>query len=98
MVTVKCTSTPPGAAIFNEENVQIGATPMDLTLSRDKKHTLTFRLSGYQDVERTFVLSNFASDSMPVDITLTAIARPNPPSSRKPPKQSGKDPDMSVFE
>jgi serine/threonine protein kinase len=98
MVTVKCTSTPAGAAIINEEGVQIGATPMDLKLSRDKKHKLTFRLSGYQDVDRPLDFSAFASDSMPVEVTLSAVARPNTPGNKKPPKQGGKDPDMSVFE
>ncbi len=41
-----------GPAIFNEEGVQIGTTPTSLVLPRDKKHTLTFQLPGYQDTER----------------------------------------------
>lgn len=98
MVTVKCTSTPAGAAIFNEEGLQIGSTPLDLRLSRDKMHKLTFRLSGYQDADRPLDLSALAGDSMPVDVTLSANARPNPPTTRKPPKQGGKDSDMSAFE
>ncbi|WP_224248914.1 serine/threonine protein kinase [Hyalangium gracile] len=97
MVTVKCTSMPAGAAIFNEEGVQIGATPMDLRLARDKKHKLTFRLSGYHEVDRPLDFSAVASDSMPVEVTLTAIAR-TPPPTKKPPKQTGGGSDISVFE
>ena len=98
MVTVKFTSTPAGAAIFSEEGSQLGATPTSLRLARDKKHKLTFRLSGYQDADCPLDLSAVAGDSMPVDVTLTAVARPNPPSNKKPPKQGGKDSDMSAFE
>jgi serine/threonine-protein kinase len=96
MVTVNCNSTPTGAAIF-EEDAQIGTTPVALKLSRDKKHTLTFRFPGYQEKERTFDFSALAGDDLPVDVTLTAISRPSPP-PKKPSKQSGGGSDISVFE
>jgi serine/threonine-protein kinase len=97
MVTVSCTSTPAGAVIFNEAGQQIGATPMSLRLSRDTKHKLTFRLSGYQDVDRPLDLSAFAGDTMPVDVALPTIAR-TPPSNKKPPKSGNGGNDISVFE
>ncbi len=97
MVTVNCTSTPAGATILDEGGSQIGATPMSLRLSRDKKHKLTFRLAGYQDVERLLDLSAVSGDSMPVNVALPTIARP-PPSNKKPPKPGNNGSDMSVFE
>jgi serine/threonine protein kinase len=97
-VTVKCTSTPSGAAIFNEEGVQIGTTPVELVLPREKKHKLTFRLRGHQDENRLLDFSAVASDAMPVDIALTAV-RPVSTSKPKPPKQQGSNPpDISIFE
>lgn len=99
VVLVKCTSSPTGAAIFNEDGVQIGTTPQDLKLPRDKKHKLTFRLSGYQDTDRPLDFSVSDTDSMLVDVSLAAVARPaQTGGSRKPPKQTGGGSDISVFE
>jgi len=98
VVLVKCSSTPTGAAILNEEGVQIGTTPLDLKLPRDKKYKLTFRLSGFQDVDRPLDFSVSDSESMQVDVTLTAIARPTQTGSKKPPKQGNNGSDISVFE
>lgn len=100
VVLVKCSSTPTGAAILNEDGVQIGTTPMDLKLPRDKKHKLTFRLSGYQDADRPLDFSVSDSESMQVDVALNAVARPSPqPGGKKPPKQQNPGgSDISVFE
>ncbi|KFE69891.1 serine/threonine protein kinase [Hyalangium minutum] len=99
VVLVKCTSSPTGAAILNEDGVQIGTTPQDLNLPRDKKHTLTFRLSGYQDADRPLDFSVSASDSMQVDVSLTAVAKPaQAGGGKKTPKQTGGGSDISVFE
>jgi serine/threonine protein kinase len=98
VVLVKCSSTPTGAAILNDEGVQIGTTPMDLKLPRGKKHKLTFRLSGFQDVDRPLDFSVSDSDSMQVDVTLTAAAKPTQTGNKKPPKQGHTGSDISVFE
>jgi serine/threonine-protein kinase len=98
VVLVKCSSTPSGAAVLNAEGVQIGTTPMDLKLPRDKKHKLTFRLAGYQDADRPLDFSVSDSESMQVDVALTAIAKPTQTGGKKPPKQSNSGSDISVFE
>lgn len=99
VVLVKCSSTPTGAAIFNEDGVQIGTTPLDLKLPRDKKYKLTFRLSGYQDADRPLDFSVSDSDSMQVDVALSAVAKPSQTGgNKKPPKQTGGGSDISVFE
>jgi len=98
MVLVKCSSSPTGAAILNDEGVQIGTAPLDLKLSREKKHKLTFRLSGFQDVDRSLDFSASDSDSMQVDVTLPAVAKPSSGTSKKPPKQGSSGSDISVFE
>lgn len=92
MVMVKVTSKPSGAALFNEEGVQIGTTPTDLALPRDKQHKLTFRTDGYQAVERLLDFSVVAENSVEVDVTLSPIPRAT---TRKPPKQA---PDITTFE
>jgi serine/threonine protein kinase len=92
MVMVKVTSKPSGAALFNEEGVQIGTTPVNLALPRDKKHKLTFRADGYQSVDRLLDLSVAAGDSSAVDVTLSPTPRAT---TKKPPKQG---PDITTFE
>jgi serine/threonine protein kinase len=92
MMMVKVTSKPSGAALFNEEGVQIGTTPMDLALPRDKKHKLTFRADGFQSVERPLDFSVVAGDSVAVDVTLSPTPRAT---TKKPPKQG---PDITTFE
>ncbi|MBN1209111.1 MAG: protein kinase [Myxococcaceae bacterium] len=96
-VRVKLSSTPTGAAIFNEEGMQIGTTPAELSLDRDKQHKLTLRLNGYQDASRLLDFSAVASDEMPVDMTLTAVARPAP-TPKRPSKPANTGSDISVFE
>jgi serine/threonine-protein kinase len=98
VILVKCTSTPTGAAVLNAEGVQIGTTPMDLKLPRDKKYKLTFRLSGYQDADRPLDFSVSDSESMQVDVTLTAVSKPTQSGNKKPPKQGSNGSDISVFE
>jgi serine/threonine-protein kinase len=90
MVTVRVTSKPNGAAIFNDEGGQIGTTPADLALPRDKKYRLTFRADGYQSVERPLDFSAVAGGSVSVDVTLNPTQRTP---GKKPPK-----PDISTFE
>jgi serine/threonine-protein kinase len=92
MVLVKVTSKPSGAALFNEEGVQIGTTPADLTLPRDKKHKLTFRADGYQSLERPLDFSVAAGDTVTVEVTLAPTPRVT---NKKPPKQG---PDITTFE
>lgn len=92
MVMVKVTSKPNGAALFNEEGVQIGTTPTDLALPRDRKHKLTFRADGYQSVERPLDFSVVAGDSVAVDVTLSLTPRAT---TKKPPKQGS---DITTFE
>jgi serine/threonine protein kinase len=92
MVLVKVTSKPSGAALFNEDGVQIGTTPADLTLPRDKKHKLTFRADGYQSVERPLDFGSFAGDTTMVDVSLSPTPRVT---TKKPPKQG---PDITTFE
>jgi hypothetical protein len=98
VVLVKCNSTPSGAAVLNDEGDQIGTTPMELKLPRDKKYKLTFRLSGFQDVARPLDFSVSDSESMQVDVTLTALARPTQTGGKKTPKPGNNGSDISVFE
>ncbi len=93
-VKVSVTSKPSGAALFNEEGLQIGTTPADLVLPRDNKHKITFRADGYQSVDRLLDFSLVAGDSVVVDVTLSAIPTPRA-TTKKPPKQG---PDISTFE
>jgi serine/threonine-protein kinase len=86
------TSKPSGAALFNEEGLQIGTTPAALVLPRDNKHKITFRADGYQSVDRLLDFSLVAGDSVVVDVTLTPTPRAT---TKKPPKQG---PDITTFE
>jgi len=92
MVMVKVTSKPSGAALFNEEGVQIGTTPTELALPRDKKHKLTFRADGHQAVERPLDFSTVAEGSAAVEVTLPPTPRVT---TKKPPKQG---PDITTFD
>jgi serine/threonine-protein kinase len=91
-VKVTVTSKPSGAALFNEEGIQIGTTPADLVLPRDNKHRITFRADGHQSVDRLLDFSLVASDSVTVDVTLSPTPRAT---TKKPPKQG---PDITTFE
>jgi serine/threonine-protein kinase len=97
-VVVKLTSTPDGAGIFNDENVQIGTTPTSLVLPRDRKHKLRFQLQGYQDAERPLDLSVVADNSLAVDVSLTPVRTASPNNKPKPPKPGPEKPDISIFE
>jgi serine/threonine protein kinase len=68
-VTVRLRSTPSGADVF-EGAAQIGATPVDLKLSKDRVHSLSFRLKGYENAERVLDLSRLTQDATEVDVTL----------------------------
>jgi hypothetical protein len=97
-VVVRCTSNPPGAAVLNEEGVQIATTPADLKLPRDKKHRLKFQLAGHQDVERPLDLSVVADSSLTLDVALTPVrqtATTRPKSSKQPGNNTS---DVPVFE
>ncbi len=92
VVKVTVTSKPTGAALFNEDGVQIGNTPAELALPRDKKHKLAFRADGYQSVERLVDFSVVAGDTATVEVTLSPTPRTT---TKKPPKQG---PDITTFE
>jgi serine/threonine-protein kinase len=92
VVKVTVTSKPSGAALFNEDGVQIGNTPAELALARDKKHKLTFRADGYQPMERPLDFSFVAGDTVTVEVTLSPTPRVT---NKKPPKQG---PDITTFE
>jgi serine/threonine protein kinase len=97
-VMVKCTSNPPGAAILNDEGVQLATTPADLNLPRDRKHRLKFQLAGHQDVEKPLDLSVVAANSLTLDVALTPV-RQTTTTRPKPPKQPNNNPsDVPVFE
>ncbi|QSQ15208.1 serine/threonine protein kinase [Myxococcus landrumensis] len=93
---VKFNSTPPGAAIFEGEE-QIGTTPIELMLPRDKSHQLSFRLANHKSEERSLNFSRVAGDSQTVDVTLEAV-RTASPSRPKPPRSGNSGSDITVFE
>lgn len=93
---VKFNSTPPGAAIF-EGDEQIGTTPIELMLPRDKSHQLSFRLANHKSEERSLNFSRVAGDSQTVDVTLDPV-RAAPPSRPKPPRAGNPNSDITVFE
>ncbi|AGC45890.1 serine/threonine protein kinase [Myxococcus stipitatus DSM 14675] len=93
---VKFNSTPPGAAIF-EGDEQIGTTPIELMLPRDKSHQLSFRLANHKSEERSLNFSRVAGDSQTVDVTLEAV-RAAAPSRPKPPRAGNAGSDITVFE
>jgi serine/threonine-protein kinase len=97
MVKVTVRTTPPGAAILVEGNRQIGTTPAELDLPRDKAHEFTFELAGHQKVKRTLDFSHAAGDEKMVDVPLEPV-RAATPGRQKPQKQGGSQPDISVFE
>ncbi|HSP79160.1 MAG TPA: serine/threonine-protein kinase [Myxococcaceae bacterium] len=99
-LTVQFRSTPDGAAIFDGD-VQIGTTPTELRLRRDKTHVLSFQLAEHRTEERTLDFSRAAEDTQLVEVRLEKLApversRPSTrPSRPAPPKE--KD-DISIFE
>ncbi|SET02418.1 serine/threonine protein kinase [Stigmatella erecta] len=98
-VLVKCNTTPDGAAIFNEQDEQIGTTPGMLALPRGQKHRLTFRLAGHQDAERPLDLSIAAGDMLAVDVPLTPLRAAPAPGKPKPARPASPPPsDISIFE
>ncbi|NVJ22958.1 serine/threonine protein kinase [Myxococcus sp. AM011] len=93
---VKFNSTPSGAAIY-EGDEQIGTTPIELMLPRDKSHQLSFRLANHKSEERSLNFSRVAGDSQTVDVTLEPIRVAGPPKP-KPPRPTNSGQDISVFE
>ncbi|MBX5484476.1 MAG: serine/threonine protein kinase [Myxococcaceae bacterium] len=72
-IAVHFESDPPGVGIYDGE-VQIGTTPADLRVKRDKAHTLTFRLAGHEELERTYDFSHVAGDQTDVHVALKKLA------------------------
>jgi serine/threonine-protein kinase len=68
-VTVRLRSTPAGADVF-EGATQIGATPVDLKLRKDRAHALSFRLRGYETADRELDLSRLTQGDTEVDVAL----------------------------
>ncbi|NTX58503.1 PEGA domain-containing protein, partial [Myxococcus sp. CA039A] len=93
---VKFNSTPSGAAIYEGEE-QIGTTPIELMLPREKSHQLSFRLANHKSEERSLNFSRVAGDSQTVDVTLEPIRAATPPKPKAPrPANTGQD--INVFE
>lgn len=76
-VSVKLTSTPPGASVFQGDSY-FGTTPMDLRLTREL-HVLTFKLEGYTQVTRNLELGKIADDRSNVDVALDPLAAKSTP-------------------
>ncbi|NTX13543.1 protein kinase [Myxococcus sp. CA056] len=93
---VKFNSTPSGAAIYEGEE-QIGTTPIELMLPREKSHQLSFRLANHKSEERSLNFSRVAGDSQTVDVTLEPIRAATPPKP-KPPRPANTGQDINVFE
>ncbi|MFY2557916.1 serine/threonine protein kinase [Corallococcus terminator] len=93
---VKFNSTPSGAAIY-EGDEQIGTTPIELMLPRDKSHQLSFRLANHKAEERSLNFSRVAGNSQTVDVTLEPIRVAGPPKP-KPPRPTNTGQDINVFE
>ncbi|NTX38839.1 protein kinase [Myxococcus sp. CA033] len=93
---VKFNSTPSGAAIYEGEE-QIGTTPIELMLPREKSHQLSFRLANHKSEERSLNFSRVAGDSQTVDVTLEPIRAATPPKP-KPPRPANSGQDINVFE
>jgi serine/threonine protein kinase len=91
-VTVRLRSTPSGADVF-EDTAQIGATPVDLKLSKDRVHALSFRLRGFESADRVLDLSRLTQDATEVDVPLEP--HPSAPAPGKKPKHPA---DIPVFE
>jgi serine/threonine protein kinase len=91
-VTVRLRSTPASADVF-EGATQIGATPVDLKLRKDRVHTLSFRLRGYESADRVLDLSRLTQGDTEVDVALEPHSAP--PTQVKKAKHSA---DIPVFE
>jgi serine/threonine protein kinase len=89
-VTITLRSTPAGAAVL-EGGVLVGKTPLDRKWARDTIVDVTFQLSGYKDLQRSFRLR--ADDTFDIDLE---------PVAKKPTSKAGKgpskDPSVSAFE
>ncbi len=96
-VLVKCTSAPSSAAILNADGVQIGTTPVELALPRDKPHKLKFQLAGHDDVERPLDLSLVADNTLTLHVPLTPT-RTAPVNRPRPPKPPADKPEITIFE
>jgi serine/threonine-protein kinase len=89
-VTVTLRTNPPGASVL-EGDVLVGKTPLERKWTRDATQEVTFQLSGYRDLQRSFRLK--ADDSFDIDLE---------PAAKKPAGKTGKgpqkDPNISAFE
>jgi hypothetical protein len=68
-VLVHLKSKPLGAEVF-EASAQLGTTPVDLRLSRDRVHSLTLKLKGYAPAERSLDVSRLSDDVMQLEVAL----------------------------
>jgi serine/threonine-protein kinase len=68
-VLVHLKSKPLGAEVF-EASAQLGTTPVDLRLSRDRVHALTLKLKGYAPAERSLDVSRLSDDVMQLEVAL----------------------------
>ena len=75
-ILVRLRSVPGGADVFEGES-QIGTTPVDVKLSKEK-HALSFRLKGYQAAARPLDLSHLASSDTQLEVTLEKMAGKKP--------------------
>ncbi len=100
-IEVHFETDPQGAGIYDDA-IQIGTTPAELRLPRERAHRLTFRLAGHGDVERQFDFSRVTGARTQVSITLKKkeppvrkTSAPVPGRPRPPPDEE--DP-IPVFE
>jgi serine/threonine-protein kinase len=89
-VTVSLRSTPSGAAVL-EDGVLVGKTPLDRKWPRDATRDVTFQLSGYVDLHRTFRLTRDEAFDVALEPSVKTPAA-------KPAKAPAKAPGVTAFE
>lgn len=71
-ISVRFESEPSGAGVYEGE-VQIGTTPVELRMPKDRAQTLTFKLSGHQPVARPLDFSRLAEERTTVRVALKKV-------------------------
>ncbi len=96
-IAVRFESTPAGAGVY-EGDVWLGTTPVELRIERDRPLKLSFRLNGYEEVQRALDPSRFAQELPTVSVTLSREASRNtaPAAGRSPQKRPSDD--IPVFD
>lgn len=84
-------SEPTGAEVL-EDGVAIGTTPLTTDWARATKRTLTFRLAGHRDQEKSFK----PEADQEFQVTLEPLKKGPPPGDRRPGRKP--DSDIGAFE